>query len=103
MDADSTELWDSALHRLIARTAGNMPLLTAFSMLDEIRSNAAWRGLRSKARSAETLKISDREHHAIIDAIESGVPSLAEAAMWAHLSTLSDNLKHILPPVKNGD
>ena len=102
-DADSTELWDGALHRLIARTAGNAPLLTAFSILDEIRSNAAWRGLRSKARSVETLKVSDREHHTIIDAIEAGVPARAEAAMWAHLTTMSDNLKHILPPVKNGD
>ena len=95
-DADSTELWDGALHRLIARTAGNAPLLTAFSMLDEIRGNAAWRGLRSKARSVETLKISDREHRAIIDAIEAGVPARAEAAMRAHLATLSDNLLRIL-------
>ena len=103
VDADSTELWDGALHRLIARTAGNAPLATAFSMLDEIRSNAGWRSLRSKARSVETLKLSDQEHHAIIDAIEAGVPAQAEAAMRAHLSTLSDNLKRILTPFANGD
>ena len=103
VDADSTELWDGALHRLIARTVGNAPLLTAFSMLDEIRGNAAWRGLRSKARSVETLKVSDREHHAIIDAIEAGVPAAAEAAMRAHLTTLSDNLKQILNSLRNGD
>ena len=102
-DADSTELWDGALHRLIARTAGNAPLLTAFSMLDEIRGNASWRGLRSKARSVETLKISDREHRAIIDAIEAGVPARAEAAMRAHLATLSDNLLRILTPLTHGD
>ena len=102
-DADSTELWDGALHRLIARTAGNAPLLTAFSMLDEIRSNPAWRGLRSKARSLETLKVSDREHHAIIEAIEAGEPARAGAAMRAHLMTLSDNLRRSLPAMKNGD
>jgi GntR family transcriptional repressor for pyruvate dehydrogenase complex len=41
-DDDSIELWDAALHRLIARTACNKPLLTAltaFSMIDEIRGN----------------------------------------------------------------
>lgn len=103
VDADSTELWDGALHRLIARTAGNAPLLTAFSILDEIRSSAGWRSLRSKARSVETLKLSDREHHTIIDAIEAGVPDRAEAAMRVHLSTLSDNLKRILTPLRNGD
>ena len=102
-DGDSTELWDGALHRLIARTAGNAPLMTAISMLDEIRGNAAWRGLRAKARSVETLKVSDREHRAIIDAIEAGHQGEAEAAMRAHLTTLSDNLKRILPHPKEGD
>lgn len=97
-DPDSIELWDGALHRLIARTAVNKPLLTAFSMIDEIRSNHDWRGLRSKARSLETLRISDVEHHAIIDQIEAGDPEAAEAAMHHHLTTLADNLKRILTP-----
>ena len=60
-DADMIELWDGALHRLIARTAGNRPMLTAFSMIEEIRGNAAWQGLRARARSVETLRISDRD------------------------------------------
>ena len=97
-DPDSIELWDGALHRLIARTARNKPLFTAFSMIDEIRSNASWRGLRSKARSLETLKISDGEHHTIIDHIEAGNPQDAEAAMRCHLTTLASNLNHILYP-----
>ena len=97
-DPDSIELWDGALHRLIARTAGNKPLITAFSLLDAIRGTESWRGLRSNARSLETLKVSDREHHAIIDMIEAGKPDAAEAAMRAHLTTLALNLKRSLPP-----
>lgn len=97
-DSQSIEIWDGALHRLIARTAFNKPLLTAFSMIDEIRSNEIWRELRSKARSLETLKISDQEHHAIIDQIEAGKPQGAEAAMRSHLTTLANNLKRILNP-----
>ena len=97
-DAEQIELWDGALHRLIARTACNKPLLTAFSMIDEIRGNENWRGLRSKARSLETLKISDGEHHAIIDQIEAGNPQAAEEAMRYHLTTLATNLKRILNP-----
>jgi len=97
-DPDAIELWDGSLHRLIARTALNKPLFTAFSMIDEIRANDSWRGLRSKARSIETLKISDGEHHAIIDQIEAGNPSGAEAAMRGHLSTLAANLNRILNP-----
>lgn len=97
-DPESIELWDGALHRLIARTARNKPLLTAFSMIDEIRSNEGWRGMRSKARSLETLKISDAEHHAIIDQIEAGSVQGAETAMRQHLGTLASNLKRILNP-----
>jgi GntR family transcriptional regulator, transcriptional repressor for pyruvate dehydrogenase complex len=97
-DPGSIEIWDGALHRLIARTAFNKPLLTAFSMIDEIRSNESWRGLRSKARSLETLKVSDYEHHAIIDQIEAGNPQGAEAAMRCHLTTLANNLNRILNP-----
>lgn len=92
----SIELWDSALHKLIARTAGNKPLLTAFSMIDEIRSNESWRGLRSKARSLETLKISDAEHLDIINQIEAGNSAGAETAMRSHLTTLATNLNRIL-------
>ncbi len=97
-DPESIELWDGALHRLIARTANNKPLFTAFSMIDEIRSNERWRGLRSKARSLETLMVSDVEHHAVINQIEAGNPEGAEAAMRSHLTTLAYNLKRILTP-----
>ena len=97
-DSEAIELWDSALHRLVARTARNKPLLTAFSMIDEIRANEGWRGLRSKARSLETLKISDAEHHAVIDQIEAGNPAAAEQAMRTHLTTLATNLNRILNP-----
>jgi GntR family transcriptional repressor for pyruvate dehydrogenase complex len=97
-DPDSIELWDSALHRLIARTARNKPLLTAFSLIDEIRATPGWRGPRSTARSEATMKISDAEHVAIIDAIEAGEPARAETAMRAHLTTLAANLRRILPP-----
>ena len=95
-DMDSIELWDGALHRLIARTARNKPLLTAFSMIDEIRGNEKWQAYRSKARSLETLQVSDSEHHAIIDQIEAGNPQAAETGMRRHLTTLATNLSRIL-------
>lgn len=102
-DVDSIELWDSAFHRLMARVAANPPLLTAFSMLDEIRSNQNWRELRSFARNEQTLMVSDQEHRAIIDRIEAGDAAGAEAAMRGHLTTLADNLRRILPkpPTEN--
>lgn len=97
-DPDSIELWDGALHRLIARTAKNKPLLTAFSMIDEIRGNQDWRGVRQKARSMRSLQDRNAEHVEIINCIEAGDGPGAEAAMRKHLTTLADNLKRILTP-----
>lgn len=97
-DSDSIELWDGALHRLIARTAKNKPLLTAFSMIDEIRGNQNWRGVRQKARSMRSLQDRNAEHVEIINRIEAGDGPGAEAAMRKHLTTLADNLKRILTP-----
>ncbi len=94
---EEMELWDGALHRLIARTAGNRPLLAAFAMLDEIRNDESWREWRARARSVATLKVNDAAHRAIIDAIAAGQAGAAEAAMRAHLTTLADNLRRILP------
>ncbi len=96
-DAHSIELWDGGLHRMIARTAGNRPLLTAFALLDEIRASDAWTRLRSRARSAVTMQVTGREHDAVIDAIEAGDPAAAEAAMRTHLTTLAANVRRILP------
>jgi DNA-binding FadR family transcriptional regulator len=93
---EEMELWDGALHRLIARTAGNRPLLTAFAMLDEIRNDESWRELRARARSVETLKANDAAHRSIIDAIAAGQAEAAEAAMRGHLTILADNLRRIL-------
>lgn len=96
---DSAELWDGTLHRLIAQTAGNRPMMTMFALLDEVRSNENWRTIRSMARSPESQRGSDREHHAIIDAIESGKPEAAAEAMRHHLVTLIENLRRagVLP------
>lgn len=97
-DPQSTELWDGSFHRLIARTAANRPLLTAFSMIDEIRSSQSWRDLRSRARNARTLAVTDREHQAIIDSIAAGDAAAADAAMRAHLTTLAGNIERLRTP-----
>lgn len=93
---DSMELWDSAFHRLIARTAGNRPLFAAFSMLDEIRANDAWQHLRARARSTASLRANHAAHETIIEAIAARDPEAARSAMQGHLTVLADNLRRIL-------
>ncbi len=84
-DDEMTELWDSALHRLIAACAHNRPLQTAFALLDDTRATAAWQGARAQARTDRSLQESHDQHIAIVSAIESGDADAARAAMRTHL------------------
>lgn len=86
-DAQATELWDGALHRLIAQCARNRPLMTAYSMLDKIRSNPDWVAIRARARDGASLRVTNSEHLAIVDAIDLGHADAARLAMHDHLST----------------
>jgi DNA-binding FadR family transcriptional regulator len=95
-DATSAELWDGALHRLIARIGGNRIMLTAFTLIDEIRLGAEWQAKRHRARTPETMALYDVQHRRIIDAIEARDGDRAAAAMRAHLTALADNLKRSL-------
>jgi GntR family transcriptional regulator, transcriptional repressor for pyruvate dehydrogenase complex len=95
-DGDAAELWDGALHQLIAKAAGNRPLLTAFALLNEVRSADGWRAPRERARNEATLKLYDRQHRAIIDAIAGRDAQRAELAMRTHLETLTEALRRAL-------
>lgn len=92
-DAQTIELWDGALHRLIAQCARNRPLLTAFALLDRIRSNPDWVQVRARARMRSTIAVSQSEHEVLIDAIAARNPSAARQAMHDHLSARFDALQ----------
>ncbi len=95
-DRDSTELWDGALHRLIARIADNPLLSVAFGLIDEVRGSADWQQKRDLARSPALLTLYDTQHMAIIDAIDARDPDAARAAMTDHLLHLTHNLRESL-------
>lgn len=95
---DTAELWDGALHRLIARVAGNPFLMTAFAMLDEVRMGEEWQKKRHRARSPELVARYDGHHQAIIDAVAARDAAGAEAAMKLHLSEVARNLRKTLDP-----
>ncbi len=102
-DDEMTELWDSALHRLIAQCAGNRPLLTAFSLLDDTRATEGWQDARVRARTDRSLQESHAQHIAIVSAIEAGDASAAREAMRTHLmariTALSEAQGAITPAV----
>ncbi len=86
-DPQGTELWDGALHRLIAQGARNRPLLTAFALLDRIRENPDWVAIRARGRSGASMAVSRSEHATLVDAIAARDPDAARQAMHEHLTT----------------
>lgn len=84
-DDEMTELWDSALHRLIAQCARNRPLQTAFALLDDSRSTQSWQGARARARTHRSLREAHAQHIQIVSAIEDGNANAARQAMRSHL------------------
>ncbi|MDG1129573.1 FadR/GntR family transcriptional regulator [Seohaeicola sp.] len=91
-DADSRELWDSALHREIARAAGNRFFLMIFDSMDRARHDEAWRSLRERARSRANLAVYARQHRELVDAIADHDPVRAGAAMRTHIMALNDGI-----------
>lgn len=84
-DDEMIELWDSALHRLIAQCARNRPLQTAFALLDDTRATQDWQGARARARDNRSLQETHAQHMAIVSAIEAGDAAAAREAMRTHL------------------
>jgi len=95
-DADSHELWDGALHRLIAQCAGNRFFLALFDVINRVRQDPAWQTIRERARNAaKTAPLIHTQHTAIIDAIAAHDPARAGEAMRQHLLMLQENLVRI--------
>ncbi|KZY04704.1 MULTISPECIES: FadR/GntR family transcriptional regulator [unclassified Sulfitobacter] len=94
--AEAAELWDGALHRAIARIAGNRLMLTAFTLIDEVRMGEEWQRKRHRARTPETREMYNDQHGRIIDAIDARDGPAAAKAMREHLETLFLNLRSSL-------
>lgn len=85
-DADAKELWDGALHRQIAQSAGNQLFLSIFDVVNRIRQDDAWQSIRERARQfAKDARTSFEQHVAIVEAIAARDPGQAGEAMRQHL------------------
>lgn len=92
-DADARELWDGALHRLIAQSAGNRLFLSIFDVINRVRQDEAWRAVRERARSGKNaFEVSYAQHKNIIEAIAARDPARAGEAMREHMLTLQERL-----------
>ncbi len=91
-DMDSRELWDGALHRAIARAAGNTLFLALFDVVDRVRQDTNWRHVREALRTRDAVTLYKSQHLDVITAIERRDPVAAERAMRSHLKSLQERL-----------
>ncbi|WP_045392707.1 FadR/GntR family transcriptional regulator [Falsirhodobacter sp. alg1] len=92
-DADSRELWDGTLHRLIAQSARNRLFLSLFDIVNRIRQDEAWRAMREQARRiAKSRAQTAMQHHDIVEAIAARDPVAAGEAMREHLLLMHETL-----------
>lgn len=95
-DADARELWDGALHRLIAQSAGNQFFLEIFDVINHVRQDETWQAIREVARrSHQTEERAYAQHAAVVDAIAARDPLGAAEAMRQHLLMLQESLIRI--------
>lgn len=88
-DGESWSRWDAALHRVVAQAAQNPLLLALFEQLDSCRARAEWSLLQVRLLDAGVRHRSAAEHRRLAEAIVARDPAAAQAAMGAHLQSVS--------------
>lgn len=91
---------DLRFHRLVARAAGNAYLVSLLDGLSPSTVRARiWRGLTQDDAVARTVA----EHRAIVRALASGDPDIAEAAVVMHISGVEQWLRSALRAQEQAD
>ncbi|SFQ96199.1 FadR/GntR family transcriptional regulator [Poseidonocella sedimentorum] len=91
-DWDSYEAQDDHFHRAVAAATGNVLLLSLFDQMNQVRRAVAWNTVVRKSERPPRDHSSFAEHNALVDAIEARDPNAAQAAMRAHLGSVSKRL-----------
>lgn len=82
------EYWDGRLHQAIFRATRNTALIAYYQALNQIRNQPSWIALKKKSLTRERQRLYDRQHTAIVTAIENRLPDRAKSAMRAHLESV---------------
>ena len=85
---DEYEARDDGFHRLVAEATDNVLLLSLFDHLNQVRRAVAWNTVIRHSNRPARDHSSFTEHERITSAIEARDPSLANAAMREHLSSV---------------
>ena len=79
------ERWDAALHEAIADAAHNRFISSVFKLVNQVRSQAEWGVLKRRSASPERRVLYQKEHRALVTALEERDAVRARALCLAHL------------------
>lgn len=91
-NAQTYELWDGTLHRVLAGATHNTLMIAVFNAINEIRTQTAWGRLRGSVFTPARRSEYCRQHEAFVDAIAERDAERAEMMMRDHLESVQRNL-----------
>jgi DNA-binding FadR family transcriptional regulator len=86
------ETRDDAFHRSVAEATNNALLLALFDQLNQVHRAVAWNSVVRRTDTPPSDHSSFTEHKIITETIEARDPANAQAAMRAHLASVSARL-----------
>jgi len=86
---------DAEFHHLMAEVAGNPLLVWMVQSITEARDNEQWGKMRSLTLNSDIIKIYNKQHRRIIEAIRAREPEQAAEAMRDHLNTARESLQKL--------
>ena len=72
---------DEQFHLALAACTGNPLMIWLYRQINEVRLHAQWSAMRGKVLTAENMRIYDRQHAAVVEAVRRRDADAAAAAM----------------------
>jgi DNA-binding FadR family transcriptional regulator len=89
---NANSAWDSLLHEVIADSAHNSFISGVFRMMNQARSDAEWGMLKRRSATPERRLDYQREHRALVDALQQRDAQRARELCVAHLVHVRVNM-----------
>ena len=86
------EVWDGLLHLEILKAARNQLLIDIYDALNGVRRQAQWGKLKERTLTPERRVLYERQHRAIVAALQGRDAAAAREALVTHLLAVRETL-----------
>lgn len=91
IDFTDFEHWDSEFHQAIALAAKNSLLIKFTSIINNVRMETLWGSIKKRSLTPERIKIYQKEHQDILNAIKDRNATLASKMLFNHILNVKRN------------